>query len=285
MTHPSFNGLRVLSLESRLSGEMAALIRNHGGRPAVAPSMREVPLDANPAAAAFAEALDRGDFDIVIFLTGVGTRLLMQAVAASFSRERFASALSRVKVVARGPKPLAVLRELQVAVWAVAPEPNTSREVLAAIDGASGSTGIKGQRVAIQEYGVSSDELIEGLRTRGAQVTPVPVYQWELPEDLGPLREAVTGIIHGELDVALFTTRIQVVHLYRIATELGLTGDLTRGLQRMVIASIGPTTSEELRHKGLTVDLEPSHPKIGFLVREAAERSASILSRRRATTP
>ena len=196
-------------------------------------------------------------------------------------KARFAAALSRVKVVARGPKPLAVPRELKVPVWVTAPEPNTWHEVISAIDDAAGPGGLTGARIAIQEYGVSNDELIDGLRTRGAHVTSVPVYQWALPEDVTPLREAVTAIVHGDLDVVFFTTRIQVMHLYQIASELGLADELTRGLQRVVVASIGPTTSEELHHRGLTVDLEPSHPKIGVLVRETAERAHALLAQKR----
>src|SRR5262245_55532435 len=223
---PSLNGLHCLSFESRRSSEMATLIGNYGGRATVAPSMREVPLDDNPAALDFAERLDRGEFDVVIFLTGVGTRILMQTIAGAFPRERFAEALSRAKVVARGPKPQAVLRELQVPIWVNAPEPNTSHEVLEAIDAAAAPAGIKGCRIAIQEYGASSDELVDGLRAREAEVTSVPVYQWALPEDVTPLRDAITAVIHGEVDVVFFTTRVQVVHLYQVASELGLTDDL-----------------------------------------------------------
>jgi uroporphyrinogen-III synthase len=43
-----------------------------------------------------------------------------------------------------------------------------------------------------------------------------------------------------------------------------------------VKASIGPTTSETLRSYGLVVDLEASHPKMGFLVKEAAEQSEAM---------
>jgi uroporphyrinogen-III synthase len=279
--NPSFDNLRVLALESRLSSEMGTLIANYGGRATVAPSMREVPLTRNPAALDFAAALDRGDIDIVIFLTGVGARMLMSAVAETCPKDRFSAALSRVKVVARGPKPLSVLRELKVPVWVTAPEPNTWHELLSAIDGAAGAGGLKGARIAIQEYGVSNDELMEALRARGAAVTAIPVYQWALPEDLTPLRAAVTAIVHGDVDVVFFTTRIQVMHLCQIAAEMALAEELAKGLRRMVVASIGPTTSEELRHRRLPVDVEPSHPKIGFLVRETAERAGELLARKR----
>ena len=281
MSSPSFNNLTVLSLESRRSKEMAALVTTYGGRPIVAPSMREVPLDSNPDALSFADALLAGDFDVVILLTGVGTRALLEVVQRKHPRDAFIAALGNTKVVARGPKPLAVLREWQVPVWVAAPEPNTWRELLAALD----ATGhpLHGLRVAVQEYGMSNPDLLRGLESRGATVTRVPVYRWALPEDVGPLRAAVTSLARGEIDVALFTTGTQVVHLFQIATEMHQADAVSDALGRGVVASIGPTTSEELREHGLAIDLEASHPKMGFLVREAAERGEELLRSKRRT--
>ena len=270
----------MLVLESRRSREMAALVSTYGGRPVVAPALREVPLESNPDALLFADALIRGEFDVVILLTGVGTRALLEVVQTSGSREAFVAALAKTKVVARGPKPLAVLRELQVPVWVAAPEPNTWRELLAALD-ATG-TSLHGLSVAVQEYGVSNPELLEGLAARGARVTRVPVYRWALPEDVEPLRAAVGSIADGHVDVAIFTTSVQVVHLLQVAATLGKDDAVREGLQRMVVAAIGPTTSEALRVERLPVDLEASHPKMGFLVREAADRSPDLLRAKRA---
>jgi uroporphyrinogen-III synthase len=280
-TKPSFAGLHVLALESRRATELAALISAFGGRPLVAPALREVPRESNTEALDFAAALMRGEFDLVVFLTGVGTRALVSVIEPVCSRETFTAALGRTKVVARGPKPLAALRELQVPIWAVAPEPNTWRELLAAIDARAEERPLVGARIAVQEYGVTSDELLEAFRHRGARVTSVPVYRWALPEDVAPLRNAVTAISRGEVDVVMFTTSVQLVHLWQIVAEMGLEADVRRGLSRGVIASIGPTTSEELRRHGLTVDLEASHPRMGFLVREAAERAATLLRSKR----
>jgi len=53
------------------------------------------------------------------------------------------------------------------------------------------------------------------------------------------------------------------------------------GLGRAIVVSIGPTTSEELQRHGVRADLEPSHPKMGFLVKEAAEQSGELLRRKR----
>ena len=274
-------GLRVLSLESRRAPEMAKLIENYGGRAIVAPSMREVPLESNTEALAFARTLAANGFDMVIFLTGVGTRALARVVETIYPLEQFAEALRKVTVVARGPKPVAALKELGVPVTIAVPEPNTWRDLLRALDEKSGTAALQPKRVAVQEYGASKAELLAGLAERGAQVTRVPVYQWALPEDTGPLRAAVETIARGEIDVALFTTSIQVAHLLRIAREMNLEQKLRLAFARILIGSIGPMTSEELREQGLTADFEPAHPKMGFLVNEAAQRGEGLLEQKR----
>jgi uroporphyrinogen-III synthase len=260
---------------------MASIISSYGGQPISAPSMREVPLDSNPEAIAFADALARDEFELVILLTGVGTRALVAVVDARGSRDAFVSALSRTKVLARGPKPVAVLRELALTPWLTAPEPNTWREVLSALDDKQREFTLSGKRVAVQEYGASNPDLLTGLEDRGARVTRVPVYQWALPEDLAPLEAAVRAIAAGHIDVALFTTATQVVHLLKVADSMGMGDAVRRGLTTCVVASIGPTTSEEMREQGIAPDMEPTHPKMGFLVREAAEQAAQILRRKR----
>lgn len=274
-------GLRVLSFESRRAAEIAKLIENHGGTAIVAPSMREVPLESNNEAQDFARTLMAGGFDVVIFLTGVGTRTLAHVVETVYPIDQFAAALRRIAVVARGPKPAAALREMGVPVTLAVPEPNTWREVLRALDERRESMPIHGKRIAVQEYGAPNPELLAGLEERGARVTRVPVYSWALPEDTGPLRAAVQAIARGEIDVALFTTSVQVTHLLRIGHEMNLEMQVRRGLACAVVGSIGPTTSDALRESGIEPDFEPEHPKMGFLVNTAAQSSASLLEERR----
>ena len=271
-----FDGVRVIALESRRSVEMARLIESYGGVPRVAPSMREVPIERNQHALRFAAALLGGQFDMMIFLTGVGTRALTKVVETRYRREEFVEALTKVTVVARGPKPIAALKELRVPIDVKVPEPNTWRELLQAIDPVRA-----GLRVAVQEYGKPNLALIQGLRDRRAHVTPVPVYQWELPEDTGPLRQAIRDITEGRADVVLFTTSVQVPHLFAIAAEMQLEDLLRQALVHVMVASIGPISSETLLDHGVHVDMEPSHPKMGVLVREAAEHSAGILAAKR----
>jgi uroporphyrinogen-III synthase len=263
----SFHGLRVLALESRRAAEMEQLILKQGGEPFVAPSMREIPLAGNEEAFAFADRLFAGGFEMVILLTGVGTRQLNRLLATRYPETAFAEALGRVTLVARGPKPVAALRDMGLKPAIVAPEPNTWRELLAATEGRPE------RRIALQEYGRSNPELLEGLRARGGEVTPVRVYQWDLPEDVEPLREAARRLAAGAFDVALFTTAIQMAHLARVAHELGIEDAALENLRKCQVGSIGPTTTEALEEFGVHPMMEPSHPKMGFLVKEAAERA------------
>jgi uroporphyrinogen-III synthase len=264
--------VRVLSFESRRAAEMAKLIENYGGEATVVPSMREVPIESNKEAQEFARRLAAGDFQVVIFLTGVGVRDLVRVVASVMPREEFVEQLKRVTVIARGPKPLAALKELGVPVELTVPEPNTWRDLLDSID--KEDISLRGNGVALQEYGETNRELLAGLVDRGAKVMQVPVYKWDLPEDIEPLASAVGKITRGEIDLALFTTSMQIVHLLKVAKELKLEEPLREQLSKIAIGSIGPVTSEELREQGIHVDFEPNHPKMGYLVNEAARQMA-----------
>lgn len=280
MAHASFNGLRVLSLESRRAKEVEKLIRTYGGEAIVVPAMREIGLESNGQTLEFASRLMHGDFDLVIFMTGVGVRTMLEIMETRFDREEILSALRKVKVVARGAKPSTALRALNIPVDVTSEEPSTWRELLQAIDAAYGDS-LGEMRVAVQEYGASNPELLAELSSRSRELMKVPVYQWALPEDLQPLRECVLGLLNGMLDVVLFMTAVQVIHLFQVAEQMGVETPLREALRSTVVLSIGPTTSEELAHYGLQPDFEPSRPKMGFLVNEAAQYSSSLLEKKR----
>jgi uroporphyrinogen-III synthase len=280
VAHASFNGLRVLSLESRRAKEVEKLIRTYGGEPIVVPSMREVGLESNQQALEFASGILAGSYDLVIFMTGVGVRAMLEIVQTRFDREEFLTALRKVKIAARGAKPASVLRELKIPVDVTSEEPSTWHEVLQAIDAAYGDS-LRQMRVAVQEYGASNPELLAELSSRSRELTKVPVYQWALPEDLQPLRECVLGLLNGMVDVVLFMTAVQIIHLFRVAEQMGVHEQLRDALLKTVVLSIGPTTSEELEHYGIEPDFEPSRPKMGFLVNEAAQYSSRLLEKKR----
>jgi uroporphyrinogen-III synthase len=284
MAPANFEGLRVAAFESRLADQMARLIERYGGRPAVAPAIREIPLEDNLEVFRFGERLLAGQLNMLVLLTGVGTRTMIEMLQTRFPQEEILSALKPLTLLVRGPKPVAALREYGLTPSITVPEPNTWRDILAVLD--ARGLSLKGIRLAVQEYGVPNPDLLDGLRARGAEVLRVPIYRWALPEDLGPLTGLIKSILQGEIDVVLVTNAAQVDHVMQLIQE-GTAGDVDAGrlhaaLERVVVGSIGPTATERLRNHGWPVDLEPSHPKMGTLVREAAEQVLALRQRKRA---
>ncbi len=276
-----FHGLNIASLESRRADDMARLIERHGGVAHVSPSMREVPIEPNRPAIDFAYRLMTGHISTVILMTGVGFRFLLKAVERHLDQQRFLDTLSDVVTIARGPKPAAAMREVGVTATYRVPEPNTWRELLQTIDA---NLSVANQIVGIQEYGISNTSLIAGLEARGATVESVRVYGWDFPENTDPLAANVRAIATGQRDMLLVTSAHQVVNMLRMAERLNLVDDLREGLKKTVVASIGPTTSQMLLECDLPVDMEPSHPKMGHLVTEAAKQANTLIQSKRGTT-
>jgi len=273
-----FNGLRVVSFESRRSQQMADLISRNGGRAISAPSMREIPLEENREALAFGDKLLRGDIDILILLTGVGTQILLDVLSSRYPRQTIIDALSKTILVARDAKSAEALKRLNLEPSFPVQEPNTWREVLSVLDQ---KAPVNGKTVAVQEYGISQKDLINDLSQRDARVVRVPVYRWGLPEDLEPLRQALQTIVKGEADVVLFTNRNQINNVIRLAQEEGIEKEFKQALSSMVVASVGPVSTEFLDEYGVPVDIEPELPKMEPLVQEGSAKSGGILEKKR----
>lgn len=275
-----FNGLRVLSFESRRAKEIAQLIANYGGIATVAPSTREVSEEPQEAALQLIRGVLADDYDVVVFMTGVGARALVGAAGSITPQEDFLAALRRTRVVVRGAKPAGAMREFDVPIWRTVPEPNTWREIVRVLE-ENNAVPLQGMRIAVQEHGEPSTEMYAALRERGAEVSSAHVYRWELPEDTGPLKDAIHSVCEGKVDVVLFTSSVQLVHALRVAGELKLEDHFKKALGSTVVASIGPVASAALVENGVAVDIEASHPKMGFLVKEAAEKSAEIVRKKK----
>jgi uroporphyrinogen-III synthase len=123
--------------------------------------------------------------------------------------------------------------------------------------------------------------LLAALADRGVASRRIPIYQWAVPEDLEPLRSGVRSIVVGNVDIMVFLTAVQVVHLVQVAEQMGAKDDLLKEMQKAVVLSIGPSTTEELARIGIQPGYEPSHPKMGILVHEAAARATDLLKGKR----
>jgi uroporphyrinogen-III synthase len=266
--------VRIVSFESRRASEMRGLIERHGGTCVSAPSMREVPVELDEEARTVAGRILDEDVDLLIFLTGVGCRALREAVetAGLATGDAWVEALRHTRIAVRGPKPIAVLKEWGVPYAVAAPEPNTWKELLEVVAADLGAE-LAGAVIALQEYGIPNPRLVSALQERGAEVLPIRVYAWAPPEDPAPLAEALREIAAGGIDAVTFTSGNQVHAVLAAARSLGIESELRAALGRVVVASIGPVCSEQLREVGIEPTFEPAHPKMGHLVKELLARS------------
>ena len=263
-------GRTLVTLEARMPSELAGLIERHGGRAVSAPAMREAPLPDRPEVTAFVDAICEGRVEAVVFLTGVGARAVIGAADALGKRDVLIESLRQSKVVCRGPKPVAVMRSHKVPIDLVAPEPYTSEALIEAIRGQGWDLGSK--RVALQHYGEVNAYVRDELAAMGAEVLEVSLYRWELPRDLGPLEEAIVKMARGEVDGVLFTTQVQVRHLFSVAERMGLKDALKEALaSRVVVAPVGPVCVRALAEEGVRPHVTPKHPKMGPLVLAVAD--------------
>ncbi|MEQ1793251.1 MAG: uroporphyrinogen-III synthase [Nitrospira sp.] len=278
MSEKGFAGIAVAAFESRMAPEMTRLIERYGGRPSVAPALRELPIQDNPTALRFGVRLIEGQVDVLVLMTGVGTTALFDILKSRHPMSSIMVGVKQAAIVARGPKPVAALKALGITPTLIVPEPNTWVDVVSTLDE---YRPVKGLRVAVQEYGSSNPEFLESLTARGADVFPVPVYKWGLPEDLAPLRLVLADLLAGTVPVMLITNAAQIDHVMQLLEQEGKVPLFREACKTIIVASIGPTASERLRHYDLPVDFEPSHGKMGVLVKELSEQVASLLASKR----
>jgi uroporphyrinogen-III synthase len=273
-------GLRVALFESRYGSEFENLVRKQGAEPLLGPTLVEAPLELGAELLEFVRRLRARELSVLMVLTGVGTRKLVELVAPIVARDELRVLLSELTIAARGPKSVAALRELGVKENVVAPEPHTWESLL---DALLAYTSIEGKHVALQQYGVPHERLTLALEARGAHVQQVPVYRWQLPEDTGPLENVVRALCAGSVQVMLFTSGPQAGVLLQVAGRMGVESQLRTALLRVALGSVGPSCSEAMRNLELEPDFEPEHGKMGHLVLEAARKVPEVLAQKRAT--
>lgn len=278
------NGVQVVSFESRMSQKMERLIAQHGGLPIIAAAMQEISLDHYAEVFVFGKCLLDRQVDVVIFMTGTGTQRMFEVLESRYDKTTLLDAFKRVTISARGPKPMRVLRQYGLSVTVPIPQPSTWREIIEALDLSQASAPLYGKTVAIQEYGLPNEDLIQALKERHAEVLRIPVYRWALPENIEPLREAVRRIIAGDVSLVLITNATQIRHVFQFAVAHNLEQPLRRALERVVIASIGPTSSEAITAYGLRVHFQASSPTMDGLLAEVAQGAEVLIPKKQPAT-
>lgn len=265
----SLNGRTIAYVEARMQSQMGSLVERHGGAPLAAPVLQEVYNTDTPEVSGLIKDLCDGRVDVAVLQTGVGTQALFGAAEALGCKAELLAALEHATVIARSPKPAAVLRRNKVRIDLMPPEPYTTEDLLRCLDGME----FAGREVAVQAYGGPNNLLTRNLREWGANVREVALYRWGLPDDVSPVLEMIGKMDAGQVDAVAFTSQPQVPNLLAIARQSNLEDTLRRclGAESVVVASVGPVCTRRLLENGLPVDVEPEHPHMGSLVLALAE--------------
>jgi uroporphyrinogen-III synthase len=257
----------VALLEARMGTELAALVQRYGGVVRSTPAVREAPIDCAHIVADFVSRLETPARRVHVFLTGPGATALLQEAERQNQLPFVVEALKRGTIVCRGPKPAAALKRYGLSPHISAASPFTSTELLEAMAGID----LADAEVTIVHYGERSGALADALRLRGAALNELCVYEWRLPDDIGPLQDLARDIVTRDIDAIIFTSQVQWKHLLHVASDRGLADAVIHALGDVVVAAVGPICSAALADAGVHPQVVPENPKMGPLVAALAQ--------------
>jgi uroporphyrinogen-III synthase len=251
-----------------MGNELAELVRRHGGVVRSAPAVHEAPLDCADVVADFVERLQTSVRRIHVFLTGAGATALLQEAERQGRLPFVIESLKVGTIVCRGPKPAAALKRYGISANLSAASPYTSSDLLSAM----ASLDLVNAEVTVVHYGERNAMLAHAIRQRGASLHELCVYEWRLPDDIGPLQEIARDLVKPAFDAVIFTSQVQWKHLHRVASGLGLADAVVEALNtNVIVAAVGPICSTALAEAGVRPRVVPHNPKMGPLVAALAQ--------------
>lgn len=263
------DGMRVATLEARMTGALASMISKRGGEPVCAPALREAPLDCADDVRYLLDKLAGNSIDVVVFQTGVGARALFAEADRQSRLDELLDALRGITTVCRGPKPTAALRQAKVQVSAGIAAPYTTKELLDALI----DLPVRGKRLMALQYGERNAALMSALSDECASADELCLYEWQLPDDTAPMVSLIDELLDGTMDVIAFTSQVQIRHLYQVAAANDVPqSELSDALnERTIVCAVGPTCAAALADVGVATDTQPEYPKMGHMVNALAQ--------------
>lgn len=205
--------------------------------------------------------------DYLIANTGIGMRTWFAAADEWGAGDGLRAALGRTRLACRGPKASAALSSAGLTAWWRSPGEQLGELIDHLID-----EDLTGTRVALQLHGDDGAEYVARLRSAGASVTTVPVYEWRPPADPAPARHLIDRICAGGVDAVTFTAGPQVRSLLDLAGNDGRRAELVAALEtgKTVVGCIGPVCAGVAADLGITRTVVPESWRLGSLVKAVA---------------
>ncbi len=267
-TNPTPLGGRSIGITAdRRWNEQAELFRKRGADVIHGPTLRTIDLSGD-------EALHQATLDLVerppdylVVTTAMGMRMWLEAAAAWGQADALKRGLAASRILARGAKSSVAVRAAGFNLWWRAPH-ETMEEVVERLR----AEPLPSSRVAVQLFDPRGHPSTEVLRAAAAELVELPVYRWNLPEDLTAARRLIDASLRGEVHALTFTSQPAVHHLFRIADDRGQADELRTALNGPLLAAcVGPVCAEAAREEGIERPLWPEPPRLPAMVRQVTE--------------
>lgn len=274
MSTGPLSGRCIAVPESRELDVFAALLERRGADVLRCPLV-DIRDAADPAPLLiWLERFNAGECDDLLLFTGEGLRRLLGVLDRHRPawRARFVERLAEVRIVARGPKPGRVLRELGLRPSLVA-EPATTPGMMACL----APLDLHGRHVGVQLYGSDPNEpLMRFLAEAGARALPVAPYRYADAADDADVLAMLERMRQGSIDAIAFTSLQQIERLSRLVAAHEPADSLKDALSRTVVAAVGPVVADALARHGVQVQAIPSG---SYYMKPLAQALIDTLSR------
>ncbi len=233
-------GKRILITRPEEQGEeFARLVSAYGGTPLVAPTITIMPIKDNKPLYDVIEHLS--DFDWLLFASANSVKIFMQELYNCGKDVRW---LGKIKIATIGTNTARLLKEK----WGICPDFVPSQFVQEKM--AEELPVNRGCKVLIPRAATSRDVLPVVLRQKGVEVEVIPVY--EIVPDKAGIARAISLFQQKKVDVVVFTASSTVKFLMDNIPP----AEYQQLFTDVVIASIGPITTETIKSYSLSVHIE-----------------------------
>ena len=247
---PLFGRTVVVTRARKQAGRLAAMLRGQGAEVIEMPVIESETIEASdPRIEEPFRQLREDAYDLVCFTSPNGVSAFFELIAGAGLDARV---LAGATVAAIGPGTARALRPRGIEADLV-PDRAVAEGLLERLE----SEALEGKRVLIPRAETARDVLPDGLESRGAEVTIMPLYRTvPVQPDESVIKAAASA------DAITFTSA---------STVSSLLAAVPGGLPGPVNVSMGPITSEALREAGLEVAIEAGSGSLEGLVSATAK--------------
>lgn len=269
----NYAGRRIALPETRQLDVLAGLFERRGADVLRCPL---VSIHDAPDQAPIRQWLDRfltdpaiGD---LILLTGEGVKRLHAAAERFGLAEAFLDRLAHTRLIVRGPKPGRTLKQWNITP-AIQAEIPTSEGIIATLR----QMNDLAPEIGVVLYGTEPNRpLVDAITALGRTPVPVAPYIYASESETEAVTRLISEMAAGKIDAMTFTSQPQIKRLKTVAEKMGLTEELSAGLEKTIIAAIGPVMADTLRAMGIRVDVMPEdryfmRPLVDALAEKLAE--------------